>query len=137
MRSVRRIGRLAVTTLLSVAATVAVSLPARSARADGTCVQVRNMLRRGLGQGDVVQLTGLSPADVQFCAQQRGGRIPIQPAGPPPLGAAGPAPLGAAGPAPHGAAGPAPRGAAGPAPLGAAGPPPLGATGPAPGGSAR
>jgi hypothetical protein len=97
-----------------------------AAPAQANCVQVRNLLRRGLSMGDVVQFTGISPEHVQACAA--GSRVPvvIQPAGPAPHRAAGPPPLGAAGPPPHGAAGPAPHGAAGPAPHGAAGPAPGG-----------
>jgi len=124
-------------TALSLLVPVFVVLTATAvgARADATCVRVRNLLRKGLSTAEVSQFTGLGPADVGFCASGGNGSL-IQPAGPAPLGAAGPAPLGAAGPAPHGAAGPAPLGAAGPAPLGAAGPAPHGAAGPAPGGFA-
>lgn len=116
-------------------ATFAVALLVSTERAEGRCAEVRALLQRGLSGAEVVQATGLSPAQVHDCVR-RGRNQVIQPAGPPPFGAAGPAPLGAAGPAPSGAAGPAPRGAPGPAPHGAAGPPPSGAAGPAPGGFA-
>lgn len=118
--------------ILAVLTTVVVT-----SRADATnCVQVRNLLRRGLSIAEVAEFTGLSVGDIQSCAAGQRGSVVIQPAGPPPHGAAGPPPSGAAGPAPHGAAGPPPHGAAGSAPHGAAGPAPHGAAGPAPGGFA-
>jgi hypothetical protein len=128
--------RIRATLRLLVPVLVFLNAFAASAGADATCVRVRNLLRKGLNADEVSQFTGLSQADVHFCAGAPNVPMVIDRVGPPPHGAAGPAPHGAAGPAPLGAAGPAPHGAAGPAPHGAAGPAPHGAAGPAPGGFA-